>query len=141
MTRIRRGLLLLALVAGIVAAGSAGPALASFQATAPVSLGTVTTATVAVPGSVVGKVTCTSPKATMSVTWQRSTAPRVSGYRITVYYSDGFVQTAPATATATSWSVQTDLYNVTAYSVRFSVTTLTDYGWTAESPLTVSYTC
>ena len=82
-----------------------------------------------------------SPKATMSVTWQPSTAPRVSGYRITVYYSDGFVQTAPAAATATSWSVQPDLYNVTAYSVRFSVTTLTDYGWTAESPLTGSFKC
>ena len=141
MTRIRRGLLLLALTAAVVLAGSTGSALASFADTASISLGGVSTTNVAAPGSVVGNVTCASPNATMQVTWQTSTSTRVSGYRISVYYSDGFVQTANVASTATSWSVSTSLFNVTAYSVRYSVTTLTDYGWTKESALTGSFQC
>jgi hypothetical protein len=141
MTRIRRGLLLLALTAAVVLAGSTGTAFASFSDSSSISLGTVSTATVAAPGSVTGKVICTSPNATMQVTWQKSTSTRVSGYLITVYYSDGYVQTASAAASATSWSVSTSLFNVTAYSVRYSVTTQTDYGWTKESALTGSFSC
>jgi hypothetical protein len=141
MTRIRRGLLLLGLTLAVLVSGSAGTALASFSDSAGVSLGTVGTTTVAAPGHVAGKVTCTSPDATMQVTWQKSTTARVSGYRVTVYYSDGFVQSADVAGTATSWSVPTPLYNVTAYSVRFSVTAQTDYGWTKESALTGSLQC
>jgi hypothetical protein len=141
MTRIRRGLLLLALTAGVVVAGSTGTAFATFSDTASVSLGTVATTTVAAPGNVVGSVTCTSPNATMAVSWQQSTSARVNGYRITVYYSDGFVQSTSVAGSATSWSVPTNIFNVTAYSVQYSVTTLTDYGWTKESARTGSFQC
>jgi hypothetical protein len=141
MTRIRRGLLLLALTAAVVLAGSTGSAFASFSTTSSISLGTVATANVLAPTSIVGKVTCTSPNATMQVTWVKSTSTRISGYRVSVYYSDGYVQTADTASTATSWSVPTALFNVTAYSVRYSVTTLTDYGWTKESALTGSFQC
>ena len=140
MNRIRRGLLLLALVAGVVLAGSTGTAFASFSDTPSISLGTGTTATVAAPGSVMGRLTCASP-ATMQVTWQPSTSTRVTGYLVTVYFSDGFVQTVQKTAADTSWSATTNLFNVTAYSVRYSVTTQTDYGWTKESALTGSFQC
>jgi hypothetical protein len=141
MTRIRRGLLLLALTVAVVLVGSTGTAFASFSDTTSISLGTVSTPTVAAPGNVTGKLICTSPNATMQVTWAKSTTARVSGYVITVYYSDGYSQTASVAATATSWSVNPSLFSVTAYSVRFSVTTLTDYGWTKESALTGSYQC
>jgi hypothetical protein len=41
----------------------------------------------------------------------------------------------------TSRSQVIDLYNVTAHSVRCSVTTQTDYGWTAESTPTGWFRC
>ena len=141
MTRIRRGLLLLALTAAVVLTGSAGSAFASFGDTASISLGTIATADVVAPGNVVGGLNCASPNATMSVTWQKSTSTRVSGYLVTVYFSDGYVQTVQKTSADTSWSAPIALFNVTAYSVRYSVTTQTDYGWTKESALTGSFKC
>ena len=53
----------------------------------------------------------------MGATWTASTAPRVSGYIVTVYFSDGFVQTVELGPTATSWSAPIDPYFVTAFSV------------------------
>lgn len=141
MTRIRRGLLLLALTAGIVVAGSAGPALASFSDAPSISLGTISTADVTAPGNVVGSLTCASPNATMSATWQPSSSARISGYLVTVLFSDGYTQTVQKAATDTSWSASITLYNVTAYSVRYSVTTQTDYGWTEQSAYTGSFKC
>jgi hypothetical protein len=44
-------------------------------------------------------------------------------------------------ATATSWSSTIAEYNVTAYSVAYSVTTQTDYGWTQESARTGTFQC
>ena len=141
MTRIRRGLLLLALTVGVVVAGSTGTALASFSDAASVSLGTVSTTNVAAPGNVVGGLSCTSPNATMSLTWTKSTTARVSGYLVTVTFSDGYEQTVQKTANDTSWSAPISLFNVTAYSVQYSVTTQTDYGWTKESAQTGSFKC
>ena len=77
----------------------------------------------------------------MALTWTQSTSARVTGYRVNVYFSDGFVQTVTELATATSWTQTIALYNVTAYSVRYSVTTLTDYGWSTESAQTGWFQC
>ena len=141
MTRIRRGLLLLALTVGVVVAGSAAPAFASFSKADSISLGMVSTADVLAPGNVVGSLTCASPNATMSVTWQLSPSTRVSGYVVTVLFSDGFTQTVQKAATDTSWSAPISLFNATAYSIRYSVTTQTDYGWTEQSAFTGSFKC
>ena len=143
MTRIRRSLLLLALTFAVVlaGAGSTAPAQATFGDSAGVSLGTISTATVAAPTNVVGGLSCGRTSATMSVTWQPSTSARVSGYLVTVYFSDGYVQTVQKAATDTSWSASIDPYWVTVNSVRYSVTTQTDYGWTTESALTGTYRC
>jgi hypothetical protein len=141
MSRIRRGLLLLALTAGLVVAGSAGPALASFTDAPSISLGTISTADVTAPSNVVGSLTCGSPNATMGLTWQKSTSARISGYLVTVRFSDGFTQTVQKAATDTSWSASITLFNVTAYSVQYSVTTQTDYGWTEQSAFTQSFKC
>ena len=58
-----------------------------------------------------------------------------------VYFSDGFVQTVELGPTATSWSAAIDPYYVTAYSIQYSVTTKTDYGWVKQSSRTGSFQC
>jgi hypothetical protein len=58
-----------------------------------------------------------------------------------VYFSDGFVQTAQLGPTATVWSAPIDPYYVSAFSIQYSVTTQTDYGWSKESPRTAAFQC
>ena len=142
MTAIRRTALMLALTLTAIlgSAGSTAPAQASFADSAAVST-SIATATVAPPTNVVGKLTCGRSSATMSATWTTSTSARISGQQVKVYFSDGFVQTVELSATATSWSASIDPYYVTAYSIRYSVTAKTDYGWFTESPLTGSFQC
>jgi hypothetical protein len=101
----------------------------------------VTTTTIAAPGNVKGSLTCGSTSATMAASWTASTTPNASGYVVTVYFSDGYTQTVPLAATATSWSAPIGIYNVTAYSVQYSVTTQTSYGWTKESARTAWFHC
>ena len=142
MNSIRRGLLVLGLAiasfAGTVS--STAPAQATFADSAAVSTG-IATATVAGPGNVQGSLTCGRSSATMGTTWSLSSSTRVSGYTVTVYFSDGFVQKAELGPGATSWSASIDPYFVTAFSVQYSVTTKTNYGWTTESARTGTFQC
>ena len=138
MTRIRRGLVLLGLTIAVVI-GASVPASATYAEAVTVKT-TISTTTVAAPGNLVGKLTCGRP-ATMSATWALSGTARVSGYLVSVYFSDGFIQTVQLGATATSWSATIDPYYVTAYSIRYSVTTQTNYGWSKETPLTGAFQC
>ena len=141
MTTTRRALVLITLVAGVLFAS--GAAAQASSATPPRSPrpDAVSTATVAAPGAGPGSLTCRTSSATMALTWTKSTSARVSGYLVTVYFSDGYVQTVQMTANDTSWSQAIALYNVTAYSVRYSVTTQTDFGWTKESASTGWFRC
>jgi hypothetical protein len=141
MSTTRRILVLLTLIGAILAGSSA--AQASFAETVKVTASpfTIGTATVAVPTTGPGSLTCGRTTATMALTWTPSTAPKVSGYLITVYFSDGFKQTVQKAATDTSWTQDITLYNVTAYAVRYTVTTQTTYGWTAESTPTGWFQC
>jgi hypothetical protein len=138
MTGIRRGLILLGLTVAVII-GASVPASATFSEAIQVKT-TIATTTVAAPTNVVGKLTCGRP-ATMSATWTQSTTARVSGYRVSVYFSDGFVQTVDLGPAATSWSITIDPYYVTAYSIQYSLTTVTNYGWSKESPRTVAFQC
>ena len=138
MNGIRRGLVLLGLTVAVVI-GVSIPASATYSEAVTVKT-TISTTTVAAPGNFVGKLTC-GRLATMSATWSLSTTARVSGYLVSVHFSDGFVQTVQLGATATSWSATIDPYYVTAYSIRYSVTTQTDYGWSKETPLTGTFQC
>jgi hypothetical protein len=142
MTTTRRILVLIAVVAGVLFASGAA-AQASFSDSAKVTATpmSIATGSVAAPASGPGSLTCRSTSATMALTWTKSTSARVNGYLVTVYFSDGYTQTVPLASTATSWSQAITLYNVTAYSVRYSVTTQTDYGWTAESTATGWFRC
>jgi hypothetical protein len=140
--RIIRRLVLVpvALLLGFGVLGIA-PAQASFADSAAVPTMQVTTTTVAAPGDVKGSLTCGSTSATMAASWTASTTPNPSGYLVTVYFSDGYTQTVPLAATATSWSAAIGIYNVTTYSVQYSVTTQTSYGWTKESARTAWFHC
>jgi hypothetical protein len=138
MNGIRRGLILLGLTVAVIV-GAGVPASATYSEAVAVKT-TITTTTVAAPGNFVGKLTCGRP-ATMSATWSLSSTARVSGHLVSVYFSDGFVQTVQLGPTATSWSATIDPYYVTAYSIQYSVTTQTDYGWSKESPRTVTFQC
>jgi hypothetical protein len=140
--RIIRRLVLVpvALLLGFGVLGIA-PAQASFADSAAVPTMQVTTTTVAAPGGFTGSLTCGSTSATMAASWTLSGTKGVSGYLVTVYFSDGFSQTVSLAATATSWSASIGLFNVTAYSVQYSVTTQTSYGWTKESARTAWFHC
>jgi hypothetical protein len=77
----------------------------------------------------------------MAASWTRSTTPRVSGYTLTVYFSDGFVQTVDLPPTASSWSASIAPYFITAFTVQYKITTHTDYGWFKDSARTAQYRC
>ena len=138
MNRIRRGLILLGLTVAVIV-GASVPASANYS-DAVVVRTTVNSTSVAAPGNIVGKLTCGRP-ATMSATWSLSGTTRVSGYLVSVYFSDGFVQTVQLGPTATSWSTTIDPYYVTAYSINYTVTTQTAYGWSKESAHTAAFQC
>jgi hypothetical protein len=132
----------------LTAALMAGPlgrtaAHASFKDPAALTPMSVGTATVAAPGNFSGTLTCGSGNnpATMAASWAASTSAKVSGYLVTVYFSDGYTQTVQLGSTATGWSTQIGMYNVTAYSVQYAVTTQTTYGWTAQSARTAWFRC
>ena len=132
--------LALALAATLGSAGAGAPAQATFADSHAVSTA-ISTATVAAPGNVVGTLTCRRNSATMSATWDLSTSARVSGYTVTTYSSDGYVQTWELGPSVTSWESTVDPYYVTAFSVQYSVTTRTNYGWFTESARTGTFQC
>jgi hypothetical protein len=138
MTCIRRVLVLLGLTVAVVI-GASVPASATYSEAVTVKT-TISTTTVAAPTNLVGKLTCGRP-ATMQLSWALSGTSRVSGHVVSVHFSDGFVQTVQLGPTATSWSATIDPYYVTAYSIQYSVTTLTNYGWSKESSLTGAFQC
>ena len=141
MTGFKRFLTVLGLALTIVVGGSI-PASATFSDLAALPTMNLGTATVAAPGNITGSLTCSAKSdSTMKVTWTSSASPRVSGYKVTVHFSDGYEQSETVAATATSWSKPITTYNVTAYAVRYSVTTLTTYGWFTQSGLTGSFRC
>jgi hypothetical protein len=141
MTTARRVLAVVGLALAVIV-GSSLPAAATWSDTAGLSPMTVATATVAAPGNVVGTLSCGASNSTMGVTWNPSGSRGVSGYRVTVLYSDGYEQSEVVNGAATSsWSKSTTTYNVTAFAVRYSVTTLTTYGWSTQSALTGSFRC
>ena len=142
MNTTRRILAVVALVTGVLFVSGAA-AQASFTDTAAVTSSpmSISTDTVAAPASGPGSLSCGSQSATMGLTWSKSTSTRVTGYLVTVYFSDGYQQTVQKSAADTSWSQSINLYYVTAYSVRYTVTTQTDFGWTAESASTGWFRC
>ena len=77
----------------------------------------IATTTVAAPDQRRRHSSTCAPRRPCRPTWTQSTDARISGYLVTVYFSDGFVQTVQLGPTATSWSATIDQYYVTAYSI------------------------
>jgi hypothetical protein len=138
MNAIRRALVVIGLLV-IVVVGASLPASATFKDSVTATTA-INTMNVLAPTNVVGKLTCAATS-TMAATWTKSTTARISGYVVSVYFSDGFIQTVQLPATATSWSATIDQYYVTAYSIKYTVTAQTDYAWTKESAKTAAFQC
>ena len=141
MTTATRFLTTLGLALTIVVGGGI-PASAGFGDTVAVGT-TLATQVVTAPGNVTGVVTCNEPHdSSLTLTWTRSSTPRVVTYRVTLHHSDGSLTNRDLPATATSWTTDVPNHRLKqGNSFQASVTTLTDYGWFTQSSLTGSYSC
>jgi hypothetical protein len=138
-TARRRAAVLVLLVAGLVF-GSSLPSWAAFTDTTSVSAA-ITTATVAPPANLTARTKCAGNTATVTLNWAASTAARVSGYRVRVYLGEAWQDQGTVAGTATTWQGNADTFYVSNYTMTFTVSTLTEYGWTAESLRTARIIC
>ena len=150
MTAIRRILILSVLTVAVIA-GASIPASATYATSTALPTTTILTPTVEPPTQVEAKATCTTTinpttgatttTVQAKVEWHRSTTVGVSGYRVTVFLANG----TSSVLAQTSAAVEEIFPNVTpAYlsqQPRYSITTLTSYGWTAESAKTGVLSC
>jgi hypothetical protein len=134
---VRRAAVLLLLTAGLVY-GAALPSWASYIDSAAVQTA-VSTATLDVPGIPTARATCSGSTATITVNWNASTAPRVSGYRVRLWLGNAWQDVA--TVTALTWTGNTSTAYLTNYVMTFTVWTQTPYGWTAESAHSAQVVC
>ena len=134
----RRAAVLLLLTAGLVF-GAALPSWASFTDAVTLPRMTVQTPDLQVPGDPTGRATCVGNNATVTVNWNASTAPRVSGYK--VRYWLGAAWQDVATVGTTTWTGNTTTTYINGYVMTFTVFTLTPYGWTAESTHSARVLC
>ncbi len=158
MTAIRRALFLTGCTCAVMIA-AAIPASATFTDSVGVSTG-VATGTVTAPTSITisdycgqtpngGYYTADGQWVTTyyywydaTVTWPASTTARgVTGYRVMAHLNNGtsvvMAETDAATRTA---NARVDRWYLN-YQARISVSTLTSYGWTAETPRSAVLSC
>ncbi|MGK5173156.1 hypothetical protein [Geodermatophilus sp. CPCC 205761] len=150
MTTTRRALALLTLTLAVLVTATL-PANAAFDDPAPAVTATVGTLTVQPPTQVEAKGLCTTTTdpATGAVTttvqakieWWRSTSPGVTGYVVTAHLNNGASYVMARTdATADEVFDSADASHL-QYQPRFTITTLTSYGWTAVSVRSGVLTC
>lgn len=154
----RRAATVVALTLAVIV-GASLPASATFADAATVST-SVTTLTVAAPTGLTVSGYCSTTSSTTwdattstyvttysywytaTVTWPASTTPRgVSGYRVTAYLNNGTSAVMGTTDAATRTMTQTADRAYLSYQPRISVSTLTSYGWTAESAKSAVLAC
>jgi hypothetical protein len=141
---LRRSALLLAIAIATVTGLTTGTAQAAFADTTTPTTLTIGTTTVTPPATVTARLTSCSASRTqyVQVTWTASTSARVSGYTVTVLTSaGGTLATGQVGPTATSVTITVDRLAYDASTLTFSVTTLTDYGWTATSARKAALPC
>jgi len=140
MIRIRRTAILLS-IATAVFFGAVLPAAAQFANSASLPTMGISSIDVAAPASVsTSGSTCGFSTLNLQLSWPASTTTRgVTGYRVTVYRADGSTGTVATTGSSTTTFSSSYARGYQTY--RFSVTTLTSYGWTKESPLSGGFTC
>ena len=135
---VRRAAVLLLLTVGLVF-GAALPSWASYTEAVALPQMTVSTPTLEVPGVPTARATCSGGTATVTVNWNASTAPRVSGYRVRLWLGAAWQDVT--TVAGTSWTGNTSTTFVNGYVMTFTVGTVTPYGWTAESAHTAQVLC
>jgi hypothetical protein len=130
-----RRLLLLVVAAAVLVIGAVLPAQASFLASKAVST-TIATTTVVAPGNVdTSGSWCTHGVLSASASWTASTSARVTGYTITAYYQSGNTRVIASTGPDTTSVGGVVVPNQgSSPAASLTVTTTTDYGWTAQSP-------
>jgi len=140
MSAIRRSLILAFLTVSVIA-GASLPAGAAFADSVSVPT-TVNTITVTAPASVAISGNCQGWWYDLTVSWPASTtAVGVTGYRVTAYLNNGTTSVLGQTDAVTrSLSVRFDKSNL-SLQPRITVTTLTSYGWTAETPGSAPLSC
>lgn len=152
MTGIRRALLVAGLVVAVLIGGGL-PAQAAFQDSPALPTMTIGTLKVAAPTGVSTNGTrCTSTWNSSTGTWvstlqakiswtASSTTRGVTGYLVTAVFSDGSrYPAAQVDAGTTSVSGSYDIAYA-SQNIRVTVTTLTGYGWTAESAVSGVVKC
>ena len=137
-----RRLLVLAGTVLTIMIGTSVSASATFADSATLPTTSITTGTVDAPTRLeVKNVSCSAWTVSAMVEWQPSRAPGVRGYRVTAHLTNGqSLIMAEVGASTYEYTGQYDrawLQN----QPRFTVTTLTAYGWTAESVKSNVLTC
>ena len=140
MTAIRRILTLILLTVAVIV-GASVSASAAFADSVTVNP-TVNTITVTAPASLAISGNCQGWWYDLTVSWPASTtAVGVTGYRVTAYLNNGTTSVLGQTDSVTrSISMRFDNSNL-SLQPRITVTTLTSYGWTAETPRSAVLTC
>ena len=148
--RAVRRLLAVLGTAVVLVVGTGIPASAGFADTTPLASMTAATLTVAPPTQVEALPICTTTvdnrgqsttvMTSLKIEWWQSTAPRVTGYLITAYPTGGTSYELMRTGATDETYLVTDQALVDS-KPRFTVTTLTAYGWTKTSSMTGIPTC
>jgi hypothetical protein len=137
----RRLLVLLAL-AGAMIIGSAFPSSASYSESVSLPTTTVGTATVGAPTGVKATYKCFGWGVEVTLDWNLSTTQRgVTGYEIRTYVGTASQVQARMGSTDTTWTANADKNFANGNTFDFTVTTVTSYGWTAESVHTQQIAC
>ncbi|MGY1845478.1 hypothetical protein [Modestobacter sp. SYSU DS0875] len=141
MTRLRHSLVVGAIALATVL-GLTLPAQAAFSDSASTTAA-VTTATVApVTGLSTAGSRCTPDgRLEVRLSWQESTTPRIESYRIQAATFFGLVNVTAGTVPAGQTGFAADVGRTNWGGYSFTVTTTTDYGWTAESARTATIRC
>ncbi len=142
MTRFQRVVLLIGVAVAVLAGPATAQAAFSDSITTPAA--TVSTVTVEAPSAVAAQpASCdNSRNQTVRLSWVSSTTARVTGYRVTVYRTNGAVAaTQLFGATATTATITFDKFANNPAQLVYAVTTVTDYGWTKESTRTGALPC
>jgi hypothetical protein len=133
----RRILTVLFLAVGLFGA-TLVPAYADFSVSTSAAT-TIGTATVAAPGSVGAQNTFCYWISTTRISWTPSNARAVTGYTVRAYAADGSSSVVSRKDAGSTSATYTSIESGRPY--RFSVTTETAYGWTAESAPSAAVTC
>jgi hypothetical protein len=150
MNTFRRIAVLIPLTVGVVA-GASLPAWATYADSQALQTTSILTVTVAPPTQVEAKATCTttvnpttgatSTTVQAKVEWHGSPTPGVSGYRVTAFLANGTSSVVAKTGAADVEIFPSVDPAYLSRQPRYSITTLTSYGWTAESAKTGVLSC